>query len=114
MRTVLIAIGFAMACASPALAQDCGGTGDAADCDADGFTVGDGDCNDDNAEVRPGVQDVCGDQLDNNCDGLFDEGCDRSAQLGVPRGGGGCTGGSGVAGTAMIFLPFAVFGRRRE
>lgn len=109
LAALFLAVGFA----GPAFAQDCGGVGDDADCDQDGFTVGEGDCNDDEPSVRPGAADTCGDQLDNNCDGMFDEGCDRSAQIGSIRGGGGCTGGSGVAGTAWIFLPLLVRRRRR-
>lgn len=112
MRWVGLVVVAALA-ASPARAQDCGGTGLEADCDGDGFAVGDGDCDDDLAEVRPGVPEVCADELDNNCDGLFDEGCDRAAQLGSIRGGGGCTGGSGVAGTAFLVLPLLRLRRRR-
>ena len=33
------------------------------------------DCDDDNAGVNPGVAEVCGDGIDNNCDGNIDEGC---------------------------------------
>ncbi len=113
MRSALVAIALLFAWIGPARAQDCGGVGPDADCDADGFTVGEGDCDDNEVAVRPGAPDVCGDQLDNNCDGLFDEGCDRSAHLGVIQGGGGCTGNSGVAGTALLVLPLA-FRRRRE
>ena len=113
MRVAVVCLLLALG-APAALAQDCGGVGDDADCDADGFTVGQGDCDDNEPTVRPGENDVCGDELDNNCDGLYDDGCDRSAQLGNIAGGGGCTGGSGVAGTSLIILPLAFRRRRRK
>ena len=115
MRIGLVA---ALVCvlAPAAWGQDCGGTGALADCDADGYTLADGDCDDVDATVHPGRREACGDEIDNNCDGLFDEDCDRSAQLGSIRGGGGCTGGDAVGGTAWIVLPLLplAFRRRRQ
>src|ERR1043165_7900644 len=35
----------------------------------------DGDCNDGDASVNPGKPEICGDGIDNNCDGQIDEGC---------------------------------------
>ena len=43
------------------------------DADADGFTTCQGDCNDSNANIRPGAVEVC-DGVDNNCDSQVDEG----------------------------------------
>ncbi|MEW6076336.1 MAG: PilC/PilY family type IV pilus protein [Thermodesulfobacteriota bacterium] len=40
-----------------------------------GFAARDGDCEDSNAAVNPGVTEVCGDGVDNDCDGSADEGC---------------------------------------
>ena len=31
-----------------------------------------GECNDADADIHPGVEDLCGDVIDNNCDGLVD------------------------------------------
>ena len=46
------------------------------DADSDGFTVEDGDCDDLNPTVHPGVAaDLC-DGRDNDCDGLIDEDVD--------------------------------------
>lgn len=55
------------------------------DNDNDGFdecpfgSVGDDgnnlDCNDNNPNVNPGLSEMCGDGLDNNCNGYIDEGC---------------------------------------
>ncbi len=44
-----------------------------ADADGDGYGV-DTDCNDANAEINPGAEEIC-EGLDNNCDGKIDEGC---------------------------------------
>ena len=44
------------------------------DCDEDGYTGADGDCNDNNAYVYPGAADDNCDDLDNDCDGEVDEG----------------------------------------
>ena len=104
--------------AGPAWAQDTGELPDPAldeDNDGDRFSENEGDCDDGNAEVYPGQIEVCFDRLDNDCNGLFDDGCDGSAFYGTLRGGGGCTGGTGVGNTAFLFLPFVLLpflGRR--
>ena len=36
----------------------------------DAFAVGGSDCDDDNKLVNPGAEEICGDWLDNNCDGF--------------------------------------------
>ena len=51
------------------------------DVDGDGFTAAGAcegsmnDCNDNNAAVFPGAAEVCGDGIDNNCNGVIDEAC---------------------------------------
>ena len=50
------------------------------DSDGDGYAVEGGpcgaiDCDDSNAAINPGVAEVCGDGIDNTCDGIIDEGC---------------------------------------
>ena len=42
---------------------------------AAGYAKLDGDCNDGNASINPGATEICGDGIDNNCDGQIDEGC---------------------------------------
>jgi len=39
------------------------------DTDGDGYTVGQGDCNDDNAAINPGAVDICSDGIDQDCNG---------------------------------------------
>ena len=39
------------------------------DTDGDGFTPNEGDCNDDNPDISPGVDEVCNNGIDDDCDG---------------------------------------------
>lgn len=51
------------------------------DSDGDGYTAvgactgSADDCNDQDATINPGAEEVCGDGLDNNCNGIVDENC---------------------------------------
>ena len=54
--------------------------GDAVDRDGDGYfdienDCSEVDCDDTNAEVNPGVEEICDNGIDDNCDGEVDEGC---------------------------------------
>jgi hypothetical protein len=40
------------------------------DDDGDGFTENQGDCNDDDASIAPGAMEICGDGIDQDCDGM--------------------------------------------
>lgn len=84
------------------------------DTDGDGYPAGsvggtscaDGnDCDDTNPDIHPDAAEVCGDGLDNNCDGAIDEGCDDvpddcGSAIGIPLsdGSGSVTGIIGDAG----------------
>lgn len=49
-----------------------------ADGDTDGVTIAGGDCDDTNNMVKPGMAEICGDGLDNDCDGVADRTVDGS------------------------------------
>lgn len=66
--------GYGLVKAKQALDYLGGGTS-CTDADNDGYCTTDGDCNDSDATVNPGAAEVCGDGIDNNCDGVVDEGC---------------------------------------
>jgi hypothetical protein len=91
------------------------------DCDEDGFTPGEGDCDDQEPLESPGIpRETCGDKLDNDCNGFYDDGCDLSVRQGTLQGGGGCSGntqnpqptGGGTATAALLFLPLVRLRRR--
>jgi len=55
------------------------------DADEDGYTAYEGDCNDGRSDTYPGAAEVCGDGVDNNCNGAID-GLDRECQTYLPQG----------------------------
>jgi ribosomal protein L7/L12/C1A family cysteine protease len=62
----------------------------AVDTDQDGFTT-EVDCNDVDPDINPGATEICGDGIDNNCDGTIDEDCQVDADLdGVPDASDNC------------------------
>jgi hypothetical protein len=90
-------------------AQDC--TGHYVDADLDGYGAGAaaclcapnethtvetaGDCNDDDAAIKPGVAEVCDNNIDDNCNGSTDEGCITCQYMGTKYGNSSwaCPGG---------------------
>jgi hypothetical protein len=61
-------------------AQNNPNTTDTMDRDGDGQTVADGDCDDTNAMVKKGMPEICGDGLDNDCDGVADRTANANGQ----------------------------------
>lgn len=57
----------------------------ARDRDRDGFTKR-FDCNDRNASIFPGAEEICGDGVDQNCDGIVDNGCTVEPSTGGHEG----------------------------
>ena len=110
--------------------NDCNGEVDVPDRDGDGFAVNDGDCMDIpededpergalSAAVFPGAVEVCGDLLDNDCDGFIDNlpDCANPAAAATVRGGGLCGvahAGPGAGALALVGLGVALGRRRRR
>jgi hypothetical protein len=84
------------------------------DCDDDGLTIGEGDCDDEDAAVSPELDEVCADGLDNNCDGVEDEGCGELPEGAVLSGGGQCSVGLGSAAEMSWILVIGILGLGRR
>jgi secreted trypsin-like serine protease len=74
--------------------DDCDGEVDegcvCVDSDGDGYCLGGGpmgDCNDANPYQNPGAAEVCGNGIDDNCNGLVDESCGAGKRGGCNQGG---------------------------
>jgi hypothetical protein len=60
---------------------DCARGGPGADADGDGFKWCD-DCRDQDPAVHPGAAEICGNAIDDNCNGIADDGCPGGPPLG--------------------------------
>ena len=47
-----------------------------------------GDCNDNNAAINPGATEICGNNIDENCNGMSDDVCPVSVSIGDSYQGG--------------------------
>jgi hypothetical protein len=68
------------------------------DSDGDGLSPDEGDCDDTSAAIYPGAEEICGDEVDQDCDDQ-DPVCpaggdDNGGSSGGGGGGGGCFIGS--------------------
>jgi hypothetical protein len=68
--------------------SNCSTPNEGLDADNDGYTIGAGDCNDNNASVHPGATEICND-IDDDCDNLIDEEVDGDCD-GYTVCGGDC------------------------
>jgi|WetSurSiteA1Bulk_404760.scaffolds.fasta_scaffold08544_2 large repetitive protein len=59
------------------------------DNDNDGYSVAEGDCNDSNPNINPGATEICGDQIDQDCNGK-DQICGDNDGDGFTTGTGDC------------------------
>jgi len=84
--------------------------------DGDGFTVTDGDCDDNEGWANPDVNEIC-DGIDNNCDGTTDEGCTDTDAIKDLTGGCACASGSSAppySGLVFAVAAMLCVARRRR
>jgi len=80
--------------------------------DEDDWCIEDGDCDDDNDAVNPDAKESCGDKIDEDCDGVADEGCSEDEEE-DPQPNQGCR-GRGWGGSFLVLLPLCGLGLRRR
>jgi len=93
LRTVIPALAgcLLVACGGPNEREaTTGSSTNVLDADGDGFTIGQGDCDDTDADIHPDALDVVGDDVDNNCDDVDGTDGDRDGQASVGTGGEDC------------------------
>lgn len=103
------------------LDNDCNGIVDDPyqDLDGDGYAESDGDCLDDpndemSAQVFPGQLEICEDFYDNDCDGLYNDGCSNRGQYSTLEGGRICGLETAAGGSALALLALMGVARRRR
>lgn len=114
MKVGLVGLVFVVGLLAPGGASAaCGGTAEGGDdCDLDGVTLDGRDCDDADPEVYPGASEICGDEVDNDCDGLIDSDCTEVPGDTTLTGGGLCA--PKPAPVAAALLPLALLWRRRR
>lgn len=89
--------------------RNCDGIASFDDNDGDGFSSCDGDCNDNDPNINPAADEVCGDGIDNNCNGLVDDGSAIDAMTFFPDADGDGY-GDPLASRTSCQLPSEFFG----
>ncbi len=102
--------------------NDCNGTVDDPyqDQDGDGYASSEGDCNDNPDDeyaplIHPGAEELCDDFYDNDCDGLYNDGCENRGRYASLQGGSLCgqvPSGSGSGSLPLLLLLMLAVGRR--
>lgn len=83
------------------------------DCDADGWSKAQGDCDDEDEARNPGKDERCDLRGDEDCDGLVDEGC-VDPIIGASLQGGTTCGPVAPAAVGALALAAALARRRRR
>ncbi len=82
--------------------ENCDGVfSDEVDADQDRVRICAGDCDDRTTRVGPGFAEICGDSIDNDCDGEIDQNCETGG-IDCTCNGGGSTGGAPFLALALL------------
>ena len=88
---------------------------DDADDDNDGFTPAEGDCNDGDPDINPGVREICDDEIDNDCDRVVDfDDPECTVCGGCETKSGSTAGAAPLLGAALLVLVWRCYRNRRE
>ena len=107
---LLLAAPARAACGEVDTAFDSGAADE--DCDSDGWSKGQGDCDDERANANPGRAEDCAARGDEDCDGLVDEGCVDPGLGATLQGGSACGPGVGAGLAGALVAALAVRRRR--